>query len=494
VFHSVAQNDVNLLPALPMAMVMAVLGGSRTVYILSVLTIYGFATAVALGVALRKAGARSTPWLLPLVFLLSAPMWRAVFIGYLGIGGVALALAVLAFLMPPPTSAHSPRTMAAAGVLLAVLVLFRRWWGIWAVALCLVVAVDLAWSLMEQRVRRPSKLLKTIAGPAAMALASVVTLLVLAAPVVVHRLTTDYADRFAAYSLDGTGHRIAALVGHYGVVGMLLVFGSVCFVAVRGEHRRVAVQMALLSVLAYALMIQIQDHSPQHWWVYDPSILMLLGLAGDGVIRSMPEKRRAVVVGGLALLGALVTAAVFFPWFACGSRVGFPSDRLRPKVRQDLAEVDRLLTYLDHRFGAGAGKVYVLSSSEILSDQVLAFSNLSMGTDHPSVEGFLNSSHVDRRDGFPTGLLLADAVLVTDPVQIHLPVGEQRVVVEPTRSFHDGTDVARAFIRLPVTFVLDRGVEVSIFERVRPNTAAEVTELGSRLREAYPERPEIFAP
>ena len=44
------------------------------------------------------------------------------------------------------------------------------------------------------------------------------------------------------------------------------------------------------------------------------------------------------------------------------------------------------------------------------SDQVLAFSNLSLGTNHPSVGGFLNSSHVDRRDGFPRGLLLADAL------------------------------------------------------------------------------------
>ncbi len=125
---------------------------------------------------------------------------------------------------------------------------------------------------------------------------------------------------------------------------------------------------------------------------------------------------------------------------------------------------------------------------------MLAFSNLSLGTGHPSVKGFLESAHVDRRDGFPRGLLLADAVIVTEPVQIHLRADDQRVVVEAARSFRDETDIARAFQRLPVSFALDGGVRVFVFERVRTTTAEELEGFSSRLRDAYPDRPEIFTP
>jgi len=253
------------------------------------------------------------------------------------------------------------------------------------------------------------------------------------------------------------------------------------------------VALVLLLVLTYTVMVSIQDHSPQHWYLYDPSILLLVGLALGRLGEELPRRRRAAIWALLVVVGLVTTASVFVPGFAYGGRVGLlPSDRLHPRVRGDLAEIDRLLTFLDHRYENGTGRIYILASSELLSDQVLAFSNLSLGTEHPSVRGILGSAHVDRRDGFPRGLLVADAVIVTDPIQVHLRSDEQRVIVEPARSFSEGTDIAHAFQELPESFLLDNGVKVWIFERVRLNTPEEIEGLSSRLREAYPDRPEIY--
>ena len=143
VANSVANNDLNLLPALPVAIVMAGLGDSRLVYVLAVVNIYGAATALMLVVALRRFGARRAPWVAALALLLVAVPWRAIFIGYLDIGGVALALAVLALTRPDPAGL-GPGRAAGAGAVLALLALFRRWWGIWAVAFCLALAADAA--------------------------------------------------------------------------------------------------------------------------------------------------------------------------------------------------------------------------------------------------------------------------------------------------------------------------------------------------------------
>ena len=495
VVHSVASSDVNLLPALPIACVMAVFGDSRLVYLLSVINIYGAAMVVMLVVALRKFGLENASWVAPLVFLLAAGIWRPIFIGYLGIGGVALALGVLALSIPFLSSRVTTRSMVLAGVLLALLVLFRRWWGIWAVAFCIVVLLAALWELVSTRTQSLKKIREVVAGPAVLGLTAVVTLIVLAAPIVVQRLTTDYADRFAAYSLGGASQRVAAVVGHFGFLGLLLIVGCTGYLLSKPTLRRSAVALVLLLVLTYTVMVSIQDHSPQHWYLYDPSILLLVGLALGRLGEELPRRRRAAIWALLVVVGLVTTASVFVPGFAFGGRTGLlPSDRLHPRVRGDLAEIDRLLTFLDHRYENGTARIYILASSELLSDQVLAFSNLSLGTEHPSVRGILGSAHVDRRDGFPRGLLVADAAIVTDPIQVHLRSDEQRVIVEPARSFLEGTDIAHAFQELPESFLLDNDVKVRIFERVRLNTPEEIEGLSSRLREAYPDRPEIFAP
>jgi hypothetical protein len=242
-------------------------------------------------------------------------------------------------------------------------------------------------------------------------------------------------------------------------------------------------------------MTSIQDHSPQHWYLYDAQILLLVGLAVDRVQRLLAGRTRAAAVSALVMLGAVATAWVYLPVERLGMRAGAAlPEPIRPTVRRDLREVDRLLTYLDHRCEVGAGPIYVVASSRVLSDQVLSFANLSLGTDHPSVRQVLSASHVDRRDGFPIALLAASTVVVADPVQVHLRPEDQQVVVAPARSFLDGTDVARAFARMYPTFELDGGVRVSVFNRERGHTSAEIAGLSEKLRRRYPERPEIFSP
>lgn len=495
VARTVANNDVNLLPAVPVALVMTIFGGSRLVYILAVITVYGLATVIMLGLALRRFGVANSNWVAALVFLLVPTIWRPVFIGYLGIGGVALGLAVLALVVPSVGSSWSPRTMALAGVVLAVLVLFRRWWGIWAAAFCVVMVLVAVRDLMAARPRSVRAFVKVVKGPLVLGAAACGTLIVFAAPILVTRFQTDYSDRFAAYSLDGWPQRIAAVIDHLGVFGVMLIVGSFTYLVAGRVFRRGAVVLSLLAVVTYGLMVSIQDHSPQHWYLYDPSILLLVGLAVGRLGEVFPPRLRPAVWVPVLLLGITMTTAVFIP-DVLGGRGGrlLPSDGIRPQVRDDLTEVDRLLTYLDHRYQGGPGVVYVLASSGLLSDHILGFSNLSLGRTHPSVKGFLASAHVDRRDGFPRGLMVAEAVIVADPVQLHLPADEQRVVAEPAQSFLKGTDIAQAFRELPVTFTLDGGVRVHVFERMRPITARDLEGLSSRLRDAYPDRPEIFAP
>lgn len=497
VAQTVAYQDLNLLPAVPIAGVLALAGDSRLAYVLAVINVYGLAAVLALVFALWRLGGPPKPWVVPATLLILPTMWRAIFIGYLGIGGVAIALLVLALAWDFRETPPSSRKLAVAGLLLALLVVFRRWWLIWVAAFLLVTAVDALWCFLRSRTNGWQRLRDSFLGPLILASSAAAAILVLSAPIMVQRLTMNYSDRFTIWRLDSVTERVGAVVGQFGVAGLLLVSLSVAVLLKSDRMRRLAILLSLQTVTTYVIMTRIQDHSPQHWYLYYPQALLLVGLAAGRVIETLPKRWRTFALGGTVAAGVAMTTVVFVPAATSWTRgLGalLPTDRIQPATRGDLAEIDRLLGYLDTSMKAHPGRVYVLASGPYLSDQVLAFANLSLNTDYRSPLTIVSGSHVDRRDGFPRGLLVADYVLVPDPPVVPERPEEQRVVVEPAMSFHRHTDVALAFRRLPQTFQLDNGLRVLVFERFRAHTREEVEALSRRLRAAYPDRPEIYSP
>ncbi|MEE4270734.1 MAG: hypothetical protein V2I67_03610 [Thermoanaerobaculales bacterium] len=497
VIRSVAEDDVNLLPAVPISAVMLIFGGSRMVYLLAVILVYGSATAAALVFALRRIGARPPPWAAPLAFALLATVWQPVFIGYLGLGGVALALVVLGLVVPDLTAPPRTRTLLIAGCVLGILVLFRRWWGIWGVALLIVLLVDAARRYLRSDDRGLKGLKRSFRTFVLVSLGSGLTVIALAAPVLVHKLRTDYADRFSAYTHESLAGRWASVVDHFGLLGLLAVVAGGVLLLTAAKTRGPGAFLLAHLATTFVVMTRIQDHTPQHWWLYSAQALLVVGWAAAELSARLPDRKAMWSVLVSAVSGVFLTVSVF----VSGGPVNratlgplVPSDVIRPTIRHDLDEIDRMLTYLDRGIGSSEAKLYVLSSSPTLSDHVLAFSNMSLNAAHRSPAAILQATHVDRWHGFPRGLLTADVVLVADPVQLHLRPEFQRVVAEPAESFLEGTDIALAFDRLPEVFELDGGVVVRIFLRVRPNTPGEISALSDRLRRFYPDRPDIYSP
>ena len=502
---SVAHAELNLLPAAPVSAAMVVLGPSRAAYLVSIFSIYGLAVVLTLCAALMAVRDRRQPQP-PAPVLVGAAaamlmlpsLWQPVFIGYLGLGGVALGLLILALYLRRQAGELTLKELLLIGFLVALLALFRRWYGIWSVGFCLVVAAESTWlAWRNRRLGRPA-ILAALRPAAAIGAGALATLLVLAAPLVLGRLGGGYTEEFAAYGVGGLGERLVAVVAEYGVVLLGIAAIAGFGLARRPAFRRVAGVICLQLAVVFVAMVGLQAHDPQHWYLYSAGLLVLVGTWIAVTLQSLAgDRRRRIVAGLLVGLGLLTTAAVFLP--AAGpaaDRFGplVPRLRVRPKVRTDLEQIGQLLGRLDAEMRRRPGYIYVLGSSPRFSDQVLAFANLSLGTDHPSTAAILSSAHVDRRDGFPRLILEADYVVVGDPVQVHLGREQQQVVVVPAESFLEGRDIAGAFHRLPGQYDLEGGVEVSIFERVRRIRTDELDALSDRLRESYPDRPDIYEP
>lgn len=506
VSSSVATADVSLLPAVPVALAMAALGTGRLAYLIAVLVVYGVAVVLALVLALGavdRTSLRHSPWTIPLAagisLLLLPALWQPVFIGYLDLGGVAICLVVLALYLRHDGPPISVAELALIGLLVALLALFRRWYTVWSLAFCGVVVAEAALGSWRRRSLGWREALLPLRAPLVVGLAAVATVGILAPSVVATRLGSGYADRFAAYGRsDSMIAHAGSAIAQYGLLALSLALLGAGWLWLRADSRRAGAVLSGQLALTWLLMTRLQHHSPQHWYLYSAGLLMLLGLPAARLLSepSRPGLRAAAATCALAVAvtvslgtlwpGAEPAAVALEPWTS--------ARHVRPLVRSDLDEVVRLLHTLDRLQAEQPGWIYVLASSDVLSDQALAFANRSLGAEFAAAGRILQAAHVDLRDGFPAMLLEADWVVVGRPVQTHLAPESQQVVVVPAERFLEGRGIAAAFERVPAGFALEGGVSAEIYRRMRPIAPDELADLSDRLRARYPDRPHIWQP
>ena len=506
VADSVAHSELNLLPAVPIAMSMVVLGPSRLAYLASVANIYGLAVILALVMALVKIRPEgSQPAALSVfvgaaVAILMLPgLWQPVFLGYLGLGGVALGVVVLTLYLRRDSVDLTLLDLVLIGFLIALIALFRRWYAFWSVALCAVILLESLVAAWHGRADGRRRVAGALRPAAVIGLSSVVTVAVLAAPVAMRRLSGGYSEEFVGFAGGGgIGETLWAVVTEYGLITLAVVAAALVGLVKGASTRRIAVFIGLQLVLTFAMMAGLQAHDPQHWYLYAAGLLVLIGSWVVGRLDGMADGWGKILAGAAAaVVSLLTTAAVLLPVAApVADALGplLPGIRVRPAVRQDLDEVARLMTRLDAATARRPGYIYVLGCTSTVSEQSLAFANRSLATAFSSPRWILQTAHVDRRDGFPDMLLEADYVVVPDPPQVNLRPSQQQVVILPTRSFLEGTDIANAYRRMSGEYVFEGGVRVVVFERVRAIRSDEIAELSDRLRERYPDRPDIYAP
>lgn len=96
----------------------------------------------------------------------------------------------------------------------------------------------------------------------------------------------------------------------------------------------------------------------------------------------------------------------------------------------------------------------------------------------------LQTPDIDSRDFYPLrSLLQAQYVVIANPFQHHQPPQEQDLVKVVVDAFIDNWDIAKDFQPLPEQFILDKGVVVSIYQRIRPTYLATTLDTLNRIRE-----------
>lgn len=499
IFQSIRFLDYNLIPALPISLAMLAFGCSRLVYELTVIGVYGSLTVfVFLTTSWKIGSARESGlcwWIVcasvlaPLFF---PGLWRPVLLGYLDLGGVGIALLILLLYFRQPAYTLKLPTLVSVGILLALLTLFRRWYVFWAVSFIAIVVLDSYCTIWSLRTRNWRAVLRVLGMPIVVGLGAGITILLLAWPMALRVLTRDYSHIHLAWKLQETiSGEIWSVVDHFGLVPLALLAASAIGLQLFGTVRRTALLLTIHLALTFLLMRRMQDHSPQHWYLYYPNAMLLVSLCLGQVGTSIRNARQKYAFAGFLLVtGLMVSASVYIrggAGFADRLSVLVPQTRVYPEVREDMPELMRLLHFLARLQRHRPGPIYVLSSSETLSYTHLRDAYLSL-TRTPLAPGtILWCSEVDRRDGFPRNLLKAQYVLVALPIQYHLRPQDQRVIGIPASSLTTPCNIGNAFRRMPDEFNLRNGVKLLVFEKARAVSTAELRELVEIFCQAYPD-------
>lgn len=492
--------ELNLLPALPIAVGMLIAGRSRLAYVLLVVVIYVVPAVLATAWVAARATTtaqrtRLAPFAVGALLLWLPAFLQPVLLGYLDAGGVALGgVAWACYLLATGEARRGSLAAVGAGLAAALLALFRRWYGIGVVGFVAAVAVDTALTAAAARRGGPRAMVRA-ARPG---LITVATCLAALAAIALPRLAaiaaTDYADRFAAWDSAVTPlAELVAAVVRYGALPLVVVGGLAVTALGLTAMRRPALLLLTQVAVSWLVFHRIQDPSVHHWYLWLPGLVIAAALTLVELdVRWMGGHGRlvaAVATGGTAVFLIAVLAAP--P--AVAGRVGVLGDvRLQPTVHRDLDEVRRLLTVLDERLALRPGPIYVLAMRGLVTDTSLGFANFSLDAEYLAPRFVLASAHVDRRDGFPDGLLAARYVLLPMPLEAPDPPVHHRVLAVPAAQILAGTGIGAAFRRSPERFQLEGGVTVLLYDRLRPSTPAEIEALSAELRHFYPDRPRIW--
>lgn len=480
VFESVRHQKYNLLAAIPLAPISRVFDYDRTAWVLTILVLYGMPAIYALVVLAGRLGhdrTRTAAVIAVAVVVLTPALWAPMLRGAVGVGGVGLAV-ILWLAYSSTLREISIRRAIACGVLLALLVLFRRWYAFWAVGFLAALAVEV---LVQPRDGRDRRSAAIVFG--ATAAAAGVALFLIATPIAIAMLTTDPAADRAAYRVpsfyvDG----LLRVVRHFGVLPLVLA-GCGLGGALRNPRTRpLARLVAVQTLVVLLLFLRTQRFDRHHYYLLAPQVVVFASVFLADVARRSGFGR--VVAGTCVVAMALGSGAAFSPRIAAS--VGNPwwlfgSPRYAPYTRNDLPEVVRLAEELDARTRDTGGKIYVLASYVLLNEDILK--NAHRTTEAPDLsDRVLLSAHLDLREPFPSRLFEAEYVVVTEPVRLHLPPSEQEVISVPARQILTGEGIGLSFRRLPVAFTLEDGTEVGVWRRAGAVPARAREQLRSLLK------------
>jgi len=315
-------------------------------------------------------------------------------------------------------------------------------------------------------------------------------------------LSTDYSELYSAYHF---GHKKTFLetIKFFGLyLFPLFLVGLIWSVF---SQTSTAKYLGLFSgtnlLISYTLFTLTQTPGYHHYLPFTLWFFILIILGINFILKLIGSiKINRIILPSSAVFSIVIFAFIFYD-LGCRSKLFndyfskdftslshyiFPATN-HPLHIENFSNYQKLSNDIEQWFIHGK-EVSMITSSHTFNESIILSIAQANNEDHLMNFPFY---HVDLRDKLGLERFLTDYVIVSDPVQTHLPAG-QNVITIPTEEFLSGTGISAAYRRLPKEYELAQGVKAIVFEKIRPFTQQEIRDFIEKFVAIYPDWGTIY--
>lgn len=481
-------------------------GIERLPYILSIVNIYGFLSALSFLFLFKRFSIimhddkppYSATFITLFTFFAFPFIWTPILFGYVALGGFFMMCLILFLYFKFPLSGQRYKTLMIIGILLSVLVLFRRWYSCWAVSFLITLMINEMIFLYIDYGFDRKRLIVLAKKILFILLTAGIFYIIIAGPRFLEVLTKDYSPLVAAYNPYNLQQHFSALFTRFGLFYITLTVLGLFISLYFKNSRKFASFLLIQWFITFVLFTRISYFAFHHYYLLQPTILLFILLFITELLLKIKSKGIKIITCSVyCLVSIAIFVVVFFPGassYAKQAKGLFPQLQFYPMVREDIDEIKRMLNVLGNLLTDPNDRVYVLSGSERLNSDHFQKARLSLKGIPPVDRHTFRTHDLDLRDGFPSDLFKAKYVIVTDPVQCDLGCKKQRVISVAAESILKGENMGSSYERLPYEFTLLKGMRAYIYKRDDSPVQADIKSLSDALRKYYPDNPVVYEP
>ncbi len=469
VYHSISVNDYNCTAGLLSALFIKLFGDSRLVYVLTLVDLYLVPSMIIIYFLAKKLG-KAPILTMSLTMLLCPAITFMALIGFADVGGLPFALLCfyLYFNSDKNECGVSVWKCVMIGLLLVLLMFWRRWYAFFAVSFVTAMIAD---SIINRRKIYPALISAAVAA---------LILSLYFRDFVMNILLRDYGNLYSGYKMS-VSTDLKLITRYFGALYILALAAATVYGAVKKQDLRPVMLWVQIIVCAVMFMC-VQTHGQQHLLLYIPSFIMLTIYA----IRFIDREWMLAAAGAMALVN---TINVFIPYTQPQSiqeikiYAPVPSFSLLPRHMDNTQDILALRQRLDTIIPEGQS-VGILSSSFKLNEDILRNVYASFGMEDTRGNYFVSLPQVDMRDTDLSPYGSVDYVITANPLQLHLDENSQRILREALVSFNNWTDIATAYEELYEFNMYVDDIELKLYRRVRDVSERDYREFMNRYNAA----------
>ena len=492
--------DYNYLPLVPLLPAMELLGSGRKVFTLLIVNLYVIPFAVLLAAAstsLVKLKRSIAPAFYALA-LFATLFLPATLVPALDgrVDAINLVIVGLVALLYAKTKFAKYRHYFFLGILLCLMIVFRRYFSFWALGFFVsytIVTVVHAWFKNHKKINKKfwSSLRRPALGLVTTGLTIVAIMLILFRDVFMRYLGENYADLYSAYYLGGAFDQVLLFIQNFGLIIIIpaLIGYALAFTVYKKTNITwVSLFLLIQSAIIYIAFTRTQSFGVQHYYMLIPFLLWGFFV---GIKYLLECKRSYLKYIGILMIVILFSSLSLFSF--TGPRlqvthiqtqmlVGL-SENVRPIVRTDLAELQKIDAYLNAAM-LPSDYVYTVSSSHAFNDDILRNINLPKAPNY-NVSG---SAHIDKRDGFPNYFFDAQYIIVATPTQTHVEVDGQEVITYLTSAITAGK---AENLEPQSKFYIDNGITLTVYKKTSTYSPEFIKLIQTHFKNIYPGYPNL---